>query len=243
MLTFVLVLICTINAFLGIHSLANTAGVLFPFVILLSFFVMVANIPHKDYSYLEPSLFHGIQPVWNGTLYVAAGFIEVILILFLQHHIRSSISYRSLGFIVLVIMGLTIGSLIDAIVEFGPDEAGKLRFPVYEEWRLVTIGRYIEHIDFLSIYQWFCGAFLRISLMMYLLIDIFNIQKKRKRVMALGFIFLLIVGICIIPFEDQLYLNLLSTYLLPLSVWGMLIFSLIVVILINLAYRKGKLIS
>jgi spore germination protein (amino acid permease) len=243
MLTFVLVLICTINAFLGIHSLANTAGVLFPFVILLSFFVMVANIPHKDYSYLEPSLFHGIQPVWNGTLYVAAGFIEVILILFLQHHIRSSISYRSLGFIVLVIMGLTIGSLIDAIVEFGPDEAAKLRFPVYEEWRLVTIGRYIEHIDFLSIYQWFCGAFLRISLMMYLLIDIFNIQRKRKRVMALGFIFLLIVGICIIPFEDQSYLNLLSTYLLPLSVWGMLIFSLIVVILINLAYRKGKLIS
>lgn len=180
-LTFVLVLICAINAFLGIHSLANTAGVLFPFVLLLSFLVMVANIPHKDYSYLKPSLFHGMPPVWNGTLYVAAGFIEVILILFLQHHIHSSISYRSLGLIVLLIMGLTLGSLIDAIVEFGPDEAAKLRFPVFEEWRLVTIGRYIEHLDFFSIYQWFCGAFLRISLMMYLLIDIFNIQKKEKR--------------------------------------------------------------
>ena len=47
-----------------------------------------------------------------------------------------------------ILVGLTLGPLIGAITEFGPNEATKQRYPAYEEWGLVTIGRYIEHLDF-----------------------------------------------------------------------------------------------
>ncbi|WHY78339.1 endospore germination permease [Neobacillus sp. WH10] len=240
-LTFILVLISAINAFLGINSLANTAGFLLPLVIILGLFLMFANIPHRNFSFLKPILAHGMQPVWNGSIYVGAGLVELIMLFFLQHHIQSRISYRSLGIISLLLMFLTIGPLISAVVEFGPEEAAKLRFPVYEEWRLVTIGRYVEHLDFLSIYQWFCGAFLRISLMMFLIIDVFNIQTKRKKMIMLSFIFFILVGITIIPYSDPVFLHLQSKYILPYSLFGILIFSIIVVGLINFGYRREKL--
>ena len=64
-----------------------------------------------------------------------------------------------------ILMGLTMGPTIGAITEFGPIEAAKQRYPAYEEWGLGSIGRFIEHFDFLSIYQWLTGAFIRVGLL------------------------------------------------------------------------------
>ncbi|MDQ0088878.1 spore germination protein (amino acid permease) [Paenibacillus anaericanus] len=238
-LTLILLMISAVNAFLGIHSLANTAGVLLPFVILLGYFVMFSNTPHKDYSLLKPILEHGMQPVWDGSLFVGAGLVEVIMLVFLQHHIRSRLSYISFAIMILLLVGLTMGPIIGAIVEFGPDEADKLRFPAYEEWRLLSIGRYIEHLDFFSVYQWFSGAFLRISLTMFLILDIFQIQSKKVKVLVLTCISSAITVFTAIPFSDQFILKMMSAYILPFSLWGVLFFSMIIAGLI-LASRKGK---
>lgn len=242
-LTFILLLISAINAYLGIHSLANTAGILLPFVIILGFFIMFSNTPHKDYSLLKPILEHGMQPVWNGSMYVGAGFIEVIMLFFLQHHIKSRLSYLSFMLMVLLILGLTMGPLIGAIVEFGPDQADKLRFPAYEEWRLLTIGGYIEHLDFFSVYQWFSGAFLRISLAMFLILDIFQIQSRKVKILVLGSISTATVVFTTIPISDEIFLKMLTSYVLPFSLWGVLVFSVIIAGLIRLAQRKGKVTS
>lgn len=241
--TLIFLLISATNAFLGIHSLANTAGILLPFVVFLGFFVMLSNTPHKDYSLLKPILEHGMQPVWDGAVYAGAGFVEVIMLFFLQHHIRSRLSYLSFMIMILLLLGLTMGPVIGAIVEFGADEADKLRFPAYEEWRLLTIGRYIEHLDFFSVYQWFSGAFLRISLTMFLILDIFQIKSRKMKALVLGCIILAIVVVTIIPFSDQFFLNMMSFYVLPFSLWGVLVFSVIIAGLIGLAHRKGKVKS
>ncbi|MNO29864.1 Spore germination protein A2 [compost metagenome] len=242
-LTFVLLLISAINAYLGIQSLANTAGILLPFVIILGFFIMFSNATHKDYSLLKPILEHGMQPVWSGSVYVGAGFVEVIMLFFMQHHIKSRLSYLSFMIMVLLLLGLTMGPIIGAIVEFGPDQANKLRFPAYEEWRLLTIGRYIEHLDFFSVYQWFSGAFLRISLTMFLILDILQIQSRKVKMLVLGSISLVIVVFTLIPFSDQIFLKMLSSYVLPFSLWGVLAFSVIIAGLISMAQRKGKTTS
>ncbi|MFR9721672.1 hypothetical protein ACL00X_20305, partial [Aeromonas diversa] len=74
---------------------------------------------------------------------------------------------------------LTLGPTIGAIAEFGPFVAAKQRYPAFEEWRLVSIGRYIEHLDFLSVYQWFVGAFIRLSLLCFLTPDVLQISNKK----------------------------------------------------------------
>lgn len=239
-LTIILTLICTFNAYLGIQSLANTAGILLPFVILLGFFVSLANIPHKDYTLLRPFLENGTQPIWNGVIYAGAGLIEMIMLLFMQHHIRSPLKYRSLFIIAFLLMGLTLGPLIGAIVEFGPDQAAKLRYPAFEEWRLVTIGRYIEHLDFFSTYQWFSGAFLRISLTMYLIIEVLGVQNKRKKLVLISLIFIAIVCITRFPYSDVIFLKLITDYILPGFLWGMLIYSFIIAIMVNWAHLRRK---
>ncbi|MBE9915879.1 endospore germination permease [Paenibacillus donghaensis] len=238
-LVLVFLLISALNAYFGIHSIANTAGVLLPAVVVLGFFVMLSNTPHKDYTLLKPILEHGMQPVWNGTVYVGAGFVEVFILFFFQHHIKSRLSYLSFMIMVLLLLGLTIGPLIGAIVEFGPDEAEKLRFPAYEEWRLLTIGRYIEHMDFFSVYQWFSGAFLRISLSMFLILEVFQVQSRKGKFWMLGSMFAVIVVLTTIPFSDYYFLKLLSSYVLPYSLWGVLGFSIIIAGLIALAHRRG----
>ncbi len=70
--SFLFLLISALNAFLGIQSIANTASLLLPMVIVLGFFVMSFNMPHKDYSLLKPMLELGMGPVWKGTLYAGA---------------------------------------------------------------------------------------------------------------------------------------------------------------------------
>ncbi|WP_152393413.1 GerAB/ArcD/ProY family transporter [Paenibacillus guangzhouensis] len=241
--TLIFLLISAFNAYRGIQSLANTASILLPFVVILGFFVMLSNTPHKDYTLLKPILEHGMQPAWYGAMYAGAGFVEVIMLLFLQHHIKTRLSYKSYMIMLVILIGLTMGPIIGAIVEFGPVEAGKLRFPAYEEWRLLTIGRYIEHLDFFSVYQWFSGAFLRISLALFLLLDIFQIQSKKRKLWMLGSIFIFIVIMTEIPFSDRFFLKMMSSYILPYSVWGMLIFSVIIAALVHLAHRRGKISS
>jgi len=239
--SFLFLLISALNAFLGIHSIANTASLLLPLVIVLGFFVMSFNMPHKDYSLLKPVLEYGMGPVWKGALYAGAGFAEVIMFFFLQHHIRTRISYVSLMIMILLLLGLTLGPVIGAIVEFGVDEADKLRFPAYEEWRLLTIGRYVEHLDFFSVYQWFSGAFLRISLALFLMLDIFRVEDKKAKAWVLGGIFITVFVIAAIPFSDRFFMKAVSDYVLPVSFWGILAFSLIVAGLIGWARRRGRI--
>ncbi|WP_145022602.1 endospore germination permease [Paenibacillus sp. Y412MC10] len=241
--TLIFLLISVVNAYLGIQSIANTASILLPIVVLLGFFVMFSNTPHKDYSLLKPFLAHGMQPVWNGVIYVGAGFVEIIMLLFMQHHIQSRLMYMHLLILIVILAGLTIGPLIGGIVEFGVDEADKLRYPAYEEWRLLTIGRYIEHMDFFSVYQWFSGAFIRMSITMFLILDVFRIQSNKGKAWVLGCLYAAILFLASIPISDQVFMRTMSSYVLPFSFWGVLLYSVVVVGLILLARLRGRTVS
>ncbi|WP_308636019.1 GerAB/ArcD/ProY family transporter [Paenibacillus silvisoli] len=232
-----LLIVCAFNAYKGIESIANTAAIFLPLVVIFGFYVMTANVPNKDYSLLKPFLEHGMNPIWHGVIYVEAGLIELSLLLFMRHHIRSRISFLSLVFLALILIGLTFGPLVGAIVEFGPKQASFLRFTAYEEWRLVTIGHYIEHMDFLSIYQWFSGAFLRISLTLFLINDILNIKKKGKRVVAISLVCVIQLTAVILPLSDPKYINLITEVLLPGIFWVMSGYFLLVIGLIHVGNR------
>lgn len=231
-------LLCLINAYFGITSIAMTSGILLPFVVILGFFVMSFNSQHKDFLYLMPYLEHGMKPVFDGMLYVSAGFVELILLLFIQHHLRQSIRLLPLCLLGLVFTGLTLGPLIGAIVEFGPEQAANLRYPAYEEWRLLRIGSYIEHMDFFSIYQWFTGAFIRISLTVFIIADLLGgMMNRRKRLGVLSTFFVLILAATFLPIGDIKFYGMLYHFLPYLLGVVMTIFAAIF-ILVLLGFRE-----
>lgn len=207
-----LALLCFWNAYCGIHSIAKMSFVILPVVFCLGVFVALATIPQKDYSLLRPFLEDGWRPVLQGTLPALLGGTELVLLLFMQQYVRPNISFRSFLFIGVLCASLAIGPTIGAIVEFGPKEAERLRYPAFEQWRLVTLGTFIEHLDFLSIYQWLSGAFIRISLATALIPELFYVQSRKRKVWMLIFIYAGIFAFSLAPMSDTRFFQWLSLY-------------------------------
>ena len=165
----------------NIQSLAISAAVILFFVLILGFFVMTANFMYKDYTRLFPIFEKGVSPALRGIIYIGGGLAEMALIIFLQHRISPSIRLKNMLLLGLILVVLTLGPLIGSITIFGVSEASHQRYPAYEQWRLLQIGKYISHVDFFSIYQWLSGTLIRISILLYLIADLFPIQTSHRK--------------------------------------------------------------
>ena len=230
-----LLLLCFFGASYGLQAIAITSGFLLPFVLIFGEFVMTTNLPVKDYSLLTPVLEQGMAPVWRGSVFVGGGLAELILLLLFQQHLNCKVRLWSLWLLVLFLLMLVLGPTTGAIAEFGPFEAASLRYPAFEEWRLVRVGKYIQHVDFLSIYQWLSGAFVRIAITLYLMLELLagGTNHKRKIYILLSLSTLSAIAVAL-PVSDMQYLQFLKGVYLPGSlaaVTAVLLFMFIRVLL------------
>lgn len=238
--TATLILLSGFAAHAGIRAIAISSGFLLPFVIVFGDFVMSANLPKKNYSLLTPMMENGIMPVLQGSLYVGGGLSELIVLLLIQHHFRSKVRPWSIWLLAVFLVFLILGPVTGAIAEFGPFEAAELRYPAFEEWRLVSIGKYFRHVDFLSIHQWLSGAYARIALSMFLLVDLLAFSlKKKTRVIWLLMISAVAFILTALPFSDMQYLTFLKQYYLPGSLYSVT-GILFILFLITLISKKSK---
>ncbi|TLS37132.1 GerAB/ArcD/ProY family transporter [Pseudalkalibacillus caeni] len=216
-LSLTLSFICFLSALSGIKSIAIINGIMLPVVILFGFLVAFGNIQFKDYSLLRPFLENGWKPVLEASLYSGFGLLELFFIILYQHKASSKIKLRALLFSGIVLVMLTLGPLIGAIVIFGPHEAAIQRYPAYEQWGMLSLGRYIEHLDFLSVYQWMAGIFIRISLLIYIIPELFNLKGKR-RMFTQAFVFLFLNGVVLFnPLSDTQFLMFVKDLFIPFS--------------------------
>ncbi|GLY12658.1 GerAB/ArcD/ProY family transporter [Pseudobacillus badius] len=209
------------------------------FIIILGVFVAVANIQHKNHSLLLPVLEHGYGRVFDAMIYQASGMSEIFLFLLLQHKISSQVRFKHLLAISVVLTGLTLGPLIGAIIEFGPAEASIQRFPPFEEWGIVSIGRFIEHVDFLSIYQWLSGVFIRISLFLLLVKEVLILSPEEKKPKVLLFVSFTVGALTLTPITDFQFNAWLKAFLLPLTFWFFFTFSIFLGVM-AIIYRMKK---
>ncbi|GLC89190.1 spore germination protein [Lysinibacillus piscis] len=208
-------------------------------VVIFGFFVAFTNLQVKNYELLRPFLEHGFRPVMAGMIYPASGFIELFMLLFIQHQMKGPMRWYQLAIMLLILMGLTLGPLIGAITEFGPTEAAKQRYPAYEEWGLVTIGHYIEHLDFFSIYQWLTGTFIRVGFLLYIIATLLNITEKPKDIWRLLAAPFFILCLPLIMLNENLFLKIKGQYILTSTFIFFFILS-IFFILLALVPKKQK---
>ncbi|WP_068775987.1 endospore germination permease [Paenibacillus sp. FJAT-26967] len=226
-LSIVLIFICCYAAVSGIRAIAIGAGVFLPFVVVLGYFVAIANSPEKEWGLLRPILEYGPGPVFEGMLSAGGGLTELILLIALQHHLKAQVKLWYLLVLALILLHIMLGPLLGAITEFGPMEAAKQTESPYEQWRLVTVGDFIEHVDFFSVYQWLAGTAIRISLSLYLLADLLPLPntKVRKR-------FIIGMAICyfvisILPINQIKFYNFMSAYYFQITLFVMVALALI----------------
>lgn len=219
----VLILLSLFSALIGIHSIAICAGILFPVVIILGYVVMSANFQYKDYSLMFPMFEHGFTPIINGLILIGAGMAELLLIIFLLPHMSNKPGFWGMSTLAIILAGLTIGPYLGSIANFGIENASYMRYPAFEQWRIVTAGKYIEHLDFLSIYQWISGSFIRISLALFLIIDTIPHRGNHTRV-GIGVLVAALLCFAVVAYRDDIqFVNLLRNIYFP-SVTYVLVF-------------------
>lgn len=228
------------GALQGLRVIVISSGVLLPGVIALGFFVMSVNFQFKDYNYLWPMMTNDYRTIMHGTVYVLAGMAELILVLGLKPYVSDKIKGWAFVLVVLAITGLVFGPLLSSIVIFGPYEASDQRYPAFEQWRMVLIGKFISHLDFLSIYQWLSGALVRISLAMFLLLDMLGLTLHKLKGLWMALlgvaIFCSVTGITI---SDTTFLELLQNYYYPIVGTAFYVFPFVLLTLI-FAKRRSE---
>lgn len=227
MLVITLAFVCFYCAKIGLSSIAISSGILLPFVVILGIFVSITNIPEKDYQRLTPILEHGWGPVFNGLVFIGGGITELLIIILMQHHLKSKIRFWQILIIGAILIYISLGPIVGAITEFGPVEASKQFQSPYEQWRLLKLGEYIEHIDFLSVFQWLAGASIRISLVLFLLADMLPIKNQVTRTRFLLFVTASYVLLCLLPISQNEFYQWSYSVFVPVSLFGSLILTLI----------------
>lgn len=223
-------LICLYASAKGIRTISTIAFLVLPIVSFFGFLVGIGNSPNKNYELLFPIFENGYKDVIQGLVYTCSGLFEIIFLLFLTSYIKDRLKVKWLILAGIILVFLILGPLVGAISEFGLEEAAKLRNPAYEQWKLLKIGEHITHLDFLSIFQWLSGAFVRISLSLFIADKIFGFNKKRKWVLPILYI-ILIIGACI-PWDAISFFYFLQKYFFPINlifqICTMLLFLLII---------------
>lgn len=224
-------ILCIFLAATNLQTIVMVNVVVLFWVVVLGFFVAFTNIQVKDYALLRPFFEHGVQPVISSSIYPASGFIELLLFLFIQQNVKGKFRWHHYAIMLFILHSLTMGPLVGAITEFGPHEAAKQRFPAYEEWGLVSIGRFIQHLDFLSIYQWLTGAFVRVSFILYIVTDLLQMKGDRIRIWRIlgpAFVFM---SLSLFLLNDQIFLKMKGDYLLIATFFFMLLLTLFLTIM------------
>ncbi len=216
-LALVLVTISAFSAIWGIRVIAITSGVLLPIVVILGYFVSISNSPQKDFRLLKPFLEHGWDRVWDGLIYAWGGYVEFAFLFLMMHHIQTKIKPWHIALLALIMVYISLGPIVGAITEFGPYEAARQMTSPYEQWRLVKLGNYVEHVDFFSIYQWESGAVIRTALAIFLIIDLLPITSSKIRLIAIGLIAVSYIAISLMPINEYSYYLFLYHYYFPIS--------------------------
>ncbi|MBT2614509.1 MULTISPECIES: endospore germination permease [unclassified Bacillus (in: firmicutes)] len=232
--------LCFFLASTNIQTIVITNTFVLTAVIVFGIFVAFANIQFKDFSLLKPIMENGWSPVVSGMIYPLSGLIELIVILFMQQKVHGQLKFKVFTLNAIILTWLILGPLIGSITEFGPLEASRQKYPAFEQWGLVTLGRFIEHLDFLSIYQWLTGAFIRVSFFLFLSLEVLSIKKKRsKTILLLAYSILLIVANTY-SFSDVILYHIIGAFVMPITFWFFLAVSILLSIFVFSSNRRKR---
>lgn len=208
--------LCIWAAYKGFRAILYTSVILLPIVWAFGYFVAYSTMFKKDYSLIFPVLVNGYHPVLEGFVIVLGGSMDLFILFLVHDKFNKPFKYFHWVILMSIVLMLVAGPTTGVIASFGPHVAANFRFPALEQWRLVQLGRQVSHMDFLAVFQFLAGSFVKVSLSLFLLIELFNIKSvkmKRNLLMAIGGLF---SAISIVPLSDLLLQKIVGSFYYPL---------------------------
>src|SRR5690606_31376531 len=125
---------------------------------------------------------------------------------------------------------MVFGPITGAITEFGPTEALKQRHSTFDQWKILSLGQLLQHVDFLSIYQWISGAVIRATICIYLMVDVFQLKQNKQRLKLLIISPLVMFALLFLNWREDAKLFMLLYYVFPLHFVFVVLLTIAIVI-------------
>ncbi|MGO4889468.1 endospore germination permease [Anaerobacillus sp. MEB173] len=232
-------ILCVVAAYSNLKTIVYMSAILLPFVWVLGHFVAIATLGGKNYSYIFPIMTQGTAPLIEGTMIVLAGSVDLLLLLLLQQHVNKTFTFTNIFILISILMGLVLGPAIGSISSFGPNVVAQLRFPAFEQWRLLMLGEHFSHLDFLAVFQLLSGSTIRVALFLFLLYDIFENQSTVVKRTTLILYSILLAVLSIYPISDIWVTTALRYYFYPSALIFGVIITLIFIVVSYLPQKRG----
>ncbi|WP_368504936.1 endospore germination permease [Alkalihalophilus sp. As8PL] len=239
LIVFPFLLLCVIAGYNNLKTIVYLSTFFLPIVWILGHFVAFSTMGEKAYSYMFPVLTYGSEPIIKGTIIVMGGSIDLLFLVLLQHHINKRFTFVYIVVLISLLAGLILGPTLGSIAAFGPNVAANMRFPAFEQWRLVMIGEHISHVDFLAVLQLLCGTTIRVSLCLFFLYDILKSHTNLTKQILFLIVSTILAVISIYPVSDIWMQTFLSIYFYPAALTFGLLMSLFLLIISYLPEKKG----
>ncbi|MDU0204684.1 GerAB/ArcD/ProY family transporter [Paenibacillus sp. MAH-36] len=221
-----LLLVCAYLAVKGIKPIAISFSVLFPILATLILFMTLFTFKNRHMELLLPLISEGARPIFEGAVTTFRYGMELFLLLLLSPHIQGNFKWKHFVVLFFVISIFIINAVVSMLTIFGPYEAEKQRFPLFTQWRLVRISSFVEHLDFLSMYQWLSTSAIHISLGMFLFSDLLTSKQQHKKIAIILFTTVLFI-LAQFQINDSDFLAFTKFYFYPLSTLSILCWMII----------------
>ncbi|MFD0715346.1 endospore germination permease [Paenibacillus sp. GCM10027626] len=223
----------------GLRTLIYLSTILLPIVWILGIGVSMMTMDSKDYGMLYPVFTEGISPDLRGGVVVFGGSVDLLVLLLLQHKLNKPLNYGTVFILLTILVGLIMGPTVGATAAFGPYQAGNLRFPAFEQWRLVMIGRQISHVDFLAVFQLMAGSVMRTALVIHLLSDLIGNRFPKYRLTVKLIITAMMSLPSLLQISDIRIQKITHDYFYICSLWFGLVLTAVLLAVAYFPRRRG----
>ncbi|NQX57972.1 GerAB/ArcD/ProY family transporter [Paenibacillus qinlingensis] len=224
----------------GLKTIVYMSTMLLPIVWMLGIGVSLMTKSSKDYGMLHPLLKEGLGSQLSGGVVVFGGSIDLMVLLLIQHKLSKPLNYGVIFLVLTLLIGLIMGPTLGSLAAFGPYQAANLRFPAFEQWRLVMIGRQISHVDFLAAFQLMAGSIVRTALIIHLISELAGVRSPKYRQVVM----LLSAAILSLPslfkVSDIRMQEIIHNYFYTYSLWFGVAITAVLFTLTYIPQRKGK---
>ncbi|WP_346728913.1 GerAB/ArcD/ProY family transporter [Lysinibacillus sphaericus] len=226
------ILLCFYGSLKGLKTIAIQSLIICSLYIFLFVLLNLGNSMNNEYELLLPVNTSNTPSIYWGILYICIGILEMgFILIVLNGYVKEQLKRKGiLVFSILFVLFVLI-AIVTAVSEFGIYLTQKMLFPINEQWRVLSFGKYFTRLDSLSVVQLLSMSFIRICLFMYIVSSFF---QNRKFILIVGYLSLTI-GL-LIPWSVSDFLTFIkSTYLL--SIFLFLFFFMIVFYVVE---KKAK---
>ena len=160
----VFLFIVIFGARLGLETLARTAEIFFPWVIMLFILLVFFLFPQIEVTKMQPIFEGGIKPILRAAL----PFIELIIFMMIFPYVNQRKQAQKAFFIGTIAGGLVLFAVtILSILTLGADITARNGFPSYILGKKISIGMFIERIEVIVAIIWMITIYFKLTILFY----------------------------------------------------------------------------